>query len=87
RLAGGADFAAVAREVSDDKLSRARGGLLGWRPADSIGYGKEVVEAAKGLEPGKVSGVIETPAGFHILKIEQKSDKGLTLEQKRNDLA
>ena len=52
----------MAREVSDDALTKARGGVLGWRPAESLGYGKEVVEAAKKLEVGKVSEPIETRA-------------------------
>ena len=87
RITGGASFGEVAREVSDDKLTRARGGLLGWRPAESLGYGTEVVEAAKGLEVGQVSEVVETTRGFHLLKIEDRSDKALTFEQKRMDLA
>jgi peptidyl-prolyl cis-trans isomerase D len=87
RLAGGEDFGKVAREVSDDPLTRARGGVLGWRPAESLGYGKEVVEVAKKLEVGKVSDPIETPRGFHIIRIDEKSDKGLTFEQKKLDLA
>lgn len=87
RLAGGEDFGKVAREVSDDVLTRARGGVLGWRPAESLGYGKEVVEVAKKLEVGKVSDPIETPRGFHIIRIDEKSDKGLTYEQKKLDLA
>jgi peptidyl-prolyl cis-trans isomerase D len=87
RLAGGEDFGKVAAEVSDDVLTKARGGLLGWRPAESLGYGKEVVEAAKKLEPGKVSDPIETPRGFHIIRIDERSDKGLTFEQKKLDLA
>jgi peptidyl-prolyl cis-trans isomerase D len=86
RLAGGADFAAVAREVSDDP-TRWRGGLVGWRPADSLGYGKEVVEAARKLKDGQVSDVIETERGFHIVRVEARSDKALTYEQKRQDLA
>ena len=87
RLAGGEDFGKVAREVSDDTLTRSRGGVLGWRPAESLGYGKEVVDAAKKLEPGKVSEPIETPRGFHIIRIDERSDKGLSFEQKRFDLA
>ena len=86
RLVGGASFADVAREVSVDQ-TRWRGGLLGWRPADSLGYGKEVVEAAKKLAVGQVSDVIESERGFHIIKIEQRSDKGLTYEEKKQDLA
>ncbi len=87
RLAGGEDFGKVAREVSDDTLTKARGGVLGWRPAESLGYGKEVVEAAKKLEVGKLSEPIETPRGFHIIRIDEKSDKGLSFEQKKLDLA
>jgi peptidyl-prolyl cis-trans isomerase D len=87
RLTGGADFAAVAREVSDDPLTKSRGGVLGWRPAESLGYGKEVVEAAKKLEIGVLSQPIETPRGFHIIRVDEKSDKGLTYEQKKLDLA
>ena len=87
RLAGGEDFAKVAREVSDDKLTKARGGLLGWRPAESLGYGKEVVEAVKKLDIGKVSEPIETPRGFHIVRVDERSEKALTFEQKKLDLA
>jgi len=87
RLASGADFAAVAREVSEDRTSRPLGGLLGWRPAESLGQGKEVVEAAKKLEAGKLSDVIESERGYHILRVEERSEKGLTYEQKRAELA
>jgi len=87
RLAGGEDFGKVAAEVSDDTLTKSRGGLLGWRPAESLGYGKEVVEAAKKLELGKVSEPIETPRGYHIIRIDERSEKGLTFEQKKLDLA
>ena len=86
KLTGGADFAAVATEFSEDQ-TKTRGGLLGWRPSDSLGYGKELVEAAKKLAVGKVSEVIETDRAYHILRIEERSEKGLTYEQKRMDLA
>ncbi|HUS62950.1 MAG TPA: peptidylprolyl isomerase [Kofleriaceae bacterium] len=87
RLAAGEDFGKIAREVSDDKLTAARGGVMGWRPAESLGYGKEVVEAAKKLDVGAVSDVIETSRGFHIVRIDEKSEKALTFEQKKLDLA
>jgi parvulin-like peptidyl-prolyl isomerase len=87
RVTSGADFGTVAREVSDDKATRLRGGVMGWRPADSLGQGKEVVDAAKKLAVGQVSGVIETERGYHIIKIEERSDKALTYEQKKADLA
>ena len=87
RLAAGGDFGAVAREVSEDRPSLARGGLLGWRPADSLGQGKEVVEAVKKLAVHTVSDVIEGERGYYIVRVEERSDKALTYEQKRLDLA
>jgi peptidyl-prolyl cis-trans isomerase D len=87
RIVGGADFAAVAREVSQDEETRAKGGRLGWRPADSLGYGLAVVEAVKALEAGAVSPVIEGTDGYHLIKLEARSDKALTFEDKKLDLA
>ncbi|MBI5367389.1 MAG: peptidylprolyl isomerase [Planctomycetes bacterium] len=65
RLQGGEDFAKVAGEISDCP-SKAQGGDLG-----KFGPGQmtpEFEKAAFALEPGQVSGVVETPFGFHIIK-------------------
>ena len=67
RLKGGADFAAMARESSEDTGSAGKGGDLGF-----IVRGQTVPEfekAAFSLEPGKLSELVETPFGFHILKV------------------
>jgi len=40
-----------AHKVSEDERSKNRGGSLGWRPAGSLGWGNELVDAAKKLEP------------------------------------
>ncbi len=67
RLKGGADFAAVARENSEDPGSAAKGGDLGW-----IVRGQTVPEfetAAFSLAPGSLSGLVETSFGIHILKV------------------
>lgn len=65
RLAAGADFAELARETSIDS-SRDRGGDLGFfGPGEMI---PEFEAAAMGLEVGELSGVVETPMGFHIVK-------------------
>jgi len=65
QIEGGADFAAVAREHSDCP-SGAQGGDLG-----RFGRGQMVPEfetAAFGLDVGGLSGVIETPFGYHLIK-------------------
>lgn len=66
RIAGGADFVAVAKESTEDANSREDGGDLGWFPADAFGpaFGKEVT----GLQDGQVSAPFRTDAGWHIVQ-------------------
>ena len=66
RLRGGADFAQVAAVYSDapDGLS---GGAMGWRAQDRLP--ELFVEALAKLQPGDVSDVLRSPAGFHVLKL------------------
>lgn len=64
-LEQGGDFAALAKQHSDCPSS-AKGGDLG-----QFGRGQMVgpfEEAAFGMEVGQVSGVVETPFGYHIIK-------------------
>lgn len=86
KLVAGASFADIAAEVSTDR-SASLGGLIGWRAAASLGYGQEVVDGTKDLEVGKVSEVIESKNAYFLVVLEEKSDKGLSFEQKKFDLA
>jgi peptidyl-prolyl cis-trans isomerase C len=66
---GGADFAALAQEHSDDS-SAAQGGDLGF-------FGRGVMvppfdAAAFELEPGEISDVVQTQFGYHIIKVEER---------------
>ena len=67
RLALGEDFARLAREYGSDAISFAGGtvGCLGATEGD-----KPLVEAVAKLSPGQVSDVVETEAGYHLLRIE-----------------
>ena len=74
RLAAGADFAALAAELSDDPGSKARGGDLGL-----FGRGDMVApfeEAAFGAQPGEIVGPVETDFGFHLIEVLEKQPGG-----------
>ena len=70
KLAKGGDFAALAKENSEDPGSKDNGGDLGY-----FGKGQMVPEfeaAAFALEKGKISAPIKSNFGFHIIKLEDK---------------
>jgi parvulin-like peptidyl-prolyl isomerase len=68
------DFAAVAREVSDAE-TRLDGGLLG--PLHEGDLGEPLESYALGMDAGQVSAVIVAPDGFHIIKLESRSEERL----------
>ena len=69
RAQKGEDFAALAKKNSDDPGSATKGGDLGFFPRGRMAPAFEA--AAFALEPGAVSEVIETPFGFHVIKLEE----------------
>lgn len=72
RVQGGADFAVVAREVSEDS-NRANGGVLGMRPLSRLP--DLFIEATRNLKAGDVtSQPIRSGAGFHLLKVMERRD-------------
>jgi peptidyl-prolyl cis-trans isomerase C len=74
RVRKGEDFAAVARVVSEDPGSAPGGGDLG-----VFGKGQMVPpfeQAAFALGAGQVSGLVESPFGFHIIKVHERLPAG-----------
>lgn len=68
-LRRGGDFASAAKRFSGDSASAAQGGELGWfRRGVMV---KEFEDIAFRLRPGEISPVVETPFGFHIIKVER----------------
>ncbi|SFG66881.1 peptidylprolyl isomerase [Prevotella sp. KH2C16] len=69
-LLKGADFAELARKVSDDKGSAANGGELPWLERGQAL--KEFEDQAYALKKGEMSKPFESPAGWHILLLKDK---------------
>ena len=67
RIRGGADFAQVAKETSEDPSTASRGGDLGLVAAGELV--PEVDKAIRSLKPGELGGPVRSPFGFHILKV------------------
>ncbi|MBI2212376.1 MAG: peptidylprolyl isomerase [Acidobacteria bacterium] len=82
KLAGGADFAELAKAESDDTFSGAQGGSLG-----AFGRGQMVPEfetAAFSNEVGKVGEVVRTQFGFHVIEVTRRGAPAL--DEVRSDL-
>jgi peptidyl-prolyl cis-trans isomerase C len=69
-IKGGKDFAVVAKENSQDPGSAASGGDLGFFQQGQMVPAFD--EVAFKLNPGEMSGVVESPFGFHIIKVAEK---------------
>jgi hypothetical protein len=70
RAAAGEDFAALAAEYSEEPRAAERGGRL--QPGREGSWVPEFWEAAVELEPGEVSGVVESPFGYHVIRLEDR---------------
>jgi peptidyl-prolyl cis-trans isomerase D len=68
-IKGGADFGALAKEHSLDKFSGKSGGDLGQFAANDMV--EPFSKAAFALKKGAVSDVVESPFGFHIIKLNE----------------
>ncbi len=81
RLDGGEDFYQVAKLNSEDE-NRIKGGDIGW-----VGAGEtfpEFERVAKTLEPGKVSEIVQTPMGLHLVQLVESRDNDVAEERRRN---
>ena len=81
RIRGGADFAEVAKEVSQDPYA-PKGGDMGWVHSGTLTVGIE--EATQSLKEGEISDPIETLYGYHIVKIHERKAKKLKPYDKLN---
>jgi peptidyl-prolyl cis-trans isomerase C len=73
RLQAGEDFAKLAAETSDDPNSKTRGGDIGSLARGQQNAPPAFEAAAFALQkPNDLSGVVESPLGYHILQLVEK---------------
>lgn len=80
-----ADFAALARQYSEDEQSKVMGGDL-----DYFSRGAMVPEfddAAWKLQPGQISDLVQSPYGFHVIKlVDRRAASTRTIDEVRPQL-
>jgi peptidyl-prolyl cis-trans isomerase D len=85
--APGADFAALARQHSDDAGSRAAGGDLGWVEKSGM-LGQAFEDALFAMQAGEVRGPVKSDFGWHVIQLrEVKTGQAVPFEQVRDQLA
>ena len=84
QLDEGADFAALAAEHGTDG-TKTRGGDLGWFVHEQMV--PEFADAAFALEPGTISDPVQSPFGWHLIKVVEKRNRPAPpLDAVRDDL-
>jgi len=73
RIKAGADFAQVVATFSD-ATDALEGGRFGWRTANRLP--ELFAGVVAGLRPGEISEVLRSPAGFHILRLNERRGAG-----------
>lgn len=74
RCVSGEDFAALAKEFSEDPGSGMNGGDLGFFPKERMV--PAFAEAAFALESGQISELVETRFGYHIIQTTERQAAG-----------
>lgn len=83
QIKDGADFAVLAKANSADPGSAVKGGDLDFFPRGIMAAPFE--KAAFELEAGKVSDIVETQFGYHIIKVTGHKDAGTTSFEQAGD--
>jgi peptidyl-prolyl cis-trans isomerase D len=85
QLASGEDFAALARQNSEDPGSAAGGGDLGW--ANRSAYVKDFADALYALKLGEISQPVHTQFGYHLIRLDEvRAGQAKTLQSARAEI-
>jgi peptidyl-prolyl cis-trans isomerase D len=75
RIAAGEDFAELAKEISDDPMSKDQGGDLGLFGRGQ--YLEEIESAAFSAQAGETVGPIQSAFGYHLIQVTEHLPGGL----------
>jgi peptidyl-prolyl cis-trans isomerase SurA len=84
RIEGGADFAAQARQYSEDG-SASLGGDLGWVSPGT--FVPEFEHAMNDLKIGQLSDLVRTEFGWHLIQVLERRNTDVSVEQKKQQAA
>jgi peptidyl-prolyl cis-trans isomerase C len=85
QILGGADFGRTARDLSEDTGTALSGGLVGTFRRGQMDPAFEA--AAFSIKPGEISDVVETPYGFHVIRVDEHIAGRLqTRDEVRSDI-
>jgi peptidyl-prolyl cis-trans isomerase C len=68
-------FGELAGEHSEEEITAVHGGLVGWVPYDKLDDG--LVDDAKNIAVGTMSGILKSEKGVHLLFIEDRREAGV----------
>jgi peptidyl-prolyl cis-trans isomerase D len=81
----GKDFAALAKEFSQDPGSAAQGGDLGW--SDRGAFVAPFADALFSMSVGEIRGPVKTQYGYHVIRLDEiQPGKTKTFEEARGEL-
>lgn len=81
RLLAGEDFAKLAKELSDDTMTRNQGGDMGWYPP--MAWGTAVGNQILSLKDGEISQPFSSEVGYHVVQRLGSREQDVTTESIR----
>jgi len=85
RALAGEDFAALAKEYSDDAATRGEGGDLGYFGKDMLP--KPIEELVFSMKPGEIRGPVRADRGFHVIKlVDRRQRPAKPLDEVKDDI-
>lgn len=80
----GANFAALAREHSEDPGSKNQGGDLGWKPEGA--FDPAFQQALDALQPGELSPVFRSSFGWHVAEVLDRRERDRSDDLRRQQV-